>query len=410
MYTHLHTHSYYSFLRGVPSPEALVKAAAAQRMHSLALTDHRFLTGAIEFYAACINSFEINPPVSLIQAQPGILVLLAMDLHGWSNICRLSSMISDGNPHLSFEQLSFHSEGLICLTGGRRGLLNSLIRGNQKRLAVEWLARLNELFLDSLYVEIQEHTAEDRERWPALIAVSRNLKLPIVATHDIHYLHQDQAPLQKTLAAIGRIQPLNGLPDEEVAPPQAYFKTPQEMQEVFKDHPEFLAVTEEIASRCQLDLPLGQPRFPELNLPPSLSPIDLLRRKADQGARQLYGTITPDIRDRLDHELSVIGECGYASLFLIMEEILGYARQQGIPFSSRGSAASSLVAHCLHITSPDPIRLNLYFERFLNPARATPPDIDTDLCSRRRDEVINFVYQRFGKDQVATICTVNQRK
>ena len=148
--------------------------------------------------------------------------------------------------------------------------------------------------------------------------------------------------------------------------------------------------------------------FPEIPTSGGMTSQDLLHQKAQAGAARLYGQISPDFQARLDHELAVIGEYGYASLFLIVEEILNFARQEGIPFSSRGSAASSLVAHCLGITSPTRSALNLYFERFLNPARATPPDIDTDLCSRRRDEVIRFVYQRFGEDRVATVCTINR--
>ncbi|HZD55857.1 MAG TPA: error-prone DNA polymerase, partial [Anaerolineales bacterium] len=134
----------------------------------------------------------------------------------------------------------------------------------------------------------------------------------------------------------------------------------------------------------------------------------MLRSKAYEGAQVLYGQLTPDLRARLDHELDVIAGLGYASLFLIMEQVVDFARRSGIPISSRGSAASSLVAHCLRITAPEPVRLNLYFERFLNPARATPPDIDTDLCSRRRDEVIRFVYQEYGAERVAMVSTINR--
>ena len=417
MFTHLHTHSYFSFLRGLPSPAELIAAAVKNEMPSLALTDHRHLTGALEFYAACKNSgiqpvlgmeLEVTPPTSILTDNSGILVFLAMDLSGWTNLCQLSSLSSDENPRSTFEQMSFHTDGLICLSGGRRGLLNSLLSTSQRRLSKEWLARLGELFPDRLYVELQEHSAEDRDRWASLVSISRSLKLPIVASHDIHYINNEQAPLQRTLAAIRLIRPLSELPPEALAPPQAYFKTPVEMSKTFTEYPEALAASGEIASRCRLNLPLGQPRFPELPLPSGSSPLDLLRQKAQQGAQRIYGDVNVDLQARLDHELQVIGECGYASLFLIMEEILSFARQQGIPFSSRGSAASSLVAHCLGITSPDPIRLNLYFERFLNPARATPPDIDTDLCSRRRDEVIRFVYERFGQERVATICTINR--
>ena len=144
-----------------------------------------------------------------------------------------------------------------------------------------------------------------------------------------------------------------------------------------------LEATREIAERCTLQLPLGIPHMPSVPLPEGVSASQYLRKKAEEGARRLYGTLTPTLRERLDHELEVIARMGFEPVFLIVEELLGFARREGIPFSSRGSAASSLVAHCLGITSPDPIRHNLFFERFLNPARTTPPDIDTDLCSRR---------------------------
>jgi DNA polymerase-3 subunit alpha len=229
-----------------------------------------------------------------------------------------------------------------------------------------------------------------------------------VATHDIHYLRPDQAHLQQVQTAIRLIRPFNELEPITTAPPQAEFIPPQGMAERMPNFPRALETTQEIAKRCQLVLPLGVLHFPEIPLPEGLSGEELLHQKAQAGASRLYGQITPNLQTRLEHELSVIGEYGYTSLFLIVEEILNFARQEGIPFSSRGSAASSLVAHCLGITSPDPIRLNLYFERFLNPARATPPDIDTDLCSRRRDEVIRFVYRRFREDRVATVCTVNR--
>ncbi len=148
--------------------------------------------------------------------------------------------------------------------------------------------------------------------------------------------------------------------------------------------------------------------MPTVPLPPGLTAAEHLRRKAEAGARRLYGEITPAVRERLDHELEVIARMGYEPIFLIVEEILDFARRTGVPFSVRGSAASSLVAHCLGITSPDPLRLNLYFERFLNPARTTPPDIDTDLCSRRRDGVIQHVFDTYGAERVAMVGTINR--
>ena len=188
----------------------------------------------------------------------------------------------------------------------------------------------------------------------------------------------------------------------------AHFTTQEEIQTRFSRFPAAIERTAEITGRCRLELPLGIPHFPEITLPPGITALELLKQKAENGARQRYQTLSAEVLSRLDHELKVIGQCGYAPLFLIVEQILNHARQQGVPISSRGSAASSLVAHCLGITSPDPLRLNLYFERFLNPARATPPDIDTDLCSRRRESVIRYVYDSFGADRVATVCTINR--
>ncbi len=416
-YIHLRTHSYYSFLRGLASPQALAKTAADMGMPALGLTDHHSLSGAIEFHDACqqvgiqpILGLEVEAglPAEIGTVEPGTLTFLAMDMAGWRSLCRISSSLAEDNDTLPFDRLINETAGLLCLTGGRRGALTRLITTGQRALAETWLSSLSELFKGRLYVELQVHAAEDTERCVSLTTLAHRMHLPTVATHDIHYLTADQEHLQQVQTAIRLIRPLKELDPSETAPPQAEFITPQGMADRMPNFPQALEATQEIASRCPLKLPLGVLHFPEIPLPEGISGEELLQQKAQAGAIRLYGPITPDLHDRLEHELKVIGGYGYTSLFLIVEEILNFARQEGIPFSSRGSAASSLVAHCLGITSPDPIRLNLYFERFLNPARATPPDIDTDLCSRRRDEVIRFVYRRFGEDRVATVCTVNR--
>ena len=416
-FVHLRTHSYYSFLRGLPSPKVLAEAATNARMEALGLTDHHSLSGAIEFFDACqaagirpILGLEVDTslPQVIEPVEPGCLILLAMDMTGWRSLCRISSALAGDEDRLSLEKLEVETAGLLCLTGGRRGLLTRLVASRQYSLAESWISRLSEMFPDRLYIELQNHTPDDIELCLSLTALGHRLRIPTVATHDIHYLTPDQAHLQQVLTAIRLIRPLHELTSTMIAPPEAYFVSPQEMNQRLPNYPQALETTQQVAGRCQVELPLGVLHFPEVSLPQGISSQQVLNQKARVGAIRLYGEITPQLQARLDHELGVINEYGYSSLFLIMEEILNFARQQGIPFSSRGSAASSLVAHCLGITSPDPIRLNLYFERFLNPARATPPDIDTDLCSRRRDEVINYVYQRFGEDQVATVCTINR--
>jgi len=416
-FIHLRSHSYYSFLRGLPSPQELAKTAAEMGMPALGLTDHHSLSGMVEFHDACQQAgvkpilgleIEAGLPEGMGAIQAGTLILLAMNMTGWRSLCRISSSLAGDNDTLPFDQLAKETNGLLCLTGGLRGALTRLVASKQRQLAEGWIARLGELFTDRLYIELQRHALEDLELCVSLTTLARRMQIPTVATHDIHYLNPDQAHLQQVLTAIRLIRSIKELDPTAIAPSQAEFLTPQGMTERMFNFPRALESTLEIAERCRLVLPLGMLHFPEVPLPAGMSGQEMLRQKAQAGVIRLYGQITPELQARLDHELSVISEYGYISLFLIMEEILNFARQEGIPFSSRGSAASSLVAHCLGITSPDPIRLNLYFERFLNPARATPPDIDTDLCSRRRDEVIRFVYRRFGEDRVATICTINR--
>lgn len=416
-FIHLRSHSYYSFLRGLPSPQELAQAAAGMDMPALGLTDHHSLSGVIEFHDACqqagvhpILGLEVNTalPQEMENIAPGSLTLLAMDMAGWRSLCRISSHLAGDSDTLPFDRLARENNGLLCLTGGRRGVLAKLTASGQRQGAQGWVSQLSELFGDRLYIELQNHAPEDLELCVSLTTLAHRLHIPTAATHDIHYLTPEQAHLQQVQTAVRLNRPLKELDATETAPAQAFFLTPQDMTERMPNFPPALAATQEIAERCQLELPLGVLHFPDMPLPDGRSSQDLLSQKAQAGAIKLYGQITPELQTRLDHEISVIIEYGYTSLFLIVEEILNFARQQGIPFSSRGSAASSVVAHCLGITSPDPIRLNLYFERFLNPARATPPDIDTDLCSRRRDEVIRFVYERFGEDRVATVCTINR--
>jgi DNA polymerase-3 subunit alpha len=416
-FIHLRSRSYYSFLRALPSPKSLAETAASLGMPGLGLTDHHSLSGVIEFQDACaqmgihpILGLEVDTalPEDMAEPQPGTILLLAIDLAGWRSLCRIGSSLAGDADTLPFQKLADEANGLLCLTGGQRGALRRLVAARRDRPAENWIAHLNEAFPERMYIELQRHAAEDLELCERLTSLAERMHLPTVATHDIHYLTRGEAHLQQVLSAIRLIRPFKELSESDLAPAQAEFLSPEAMAERMANFPQALEATQEIAERCQLELPLGRLHFPEISLPEGMTDEQLLREKAESGATRLYGQITPQLESRLQHELAVIGEYGFNSLFLIMEEILNYARMQGIPFSSRGSAASSLVAHCLGITSPDPMRLNLYFERFLNPARATPPDIDTDLCSRRRDEVIRFVYQRFGEDRVATVCTINR--
>lgn len=405
----LTTHSAYSLLEGLALPSELAQTAAARGMPALGLTDHHLLSGTVEFVIACRQA-GIQPVLGLeidlawealtaeTPARPGRLTLLATNLEGWSSLCRLSSVLQ-----LSEEGLpsSILPASLTLLAAHTTGLL--AISSPQSDSSGRRLERLKELFPNRLYVAL-----EDPGSGLPLTGLARRLHLPVVAAPPVYYLGPEQAALQRTVSAIRLNTPLQQLPESATAPAQAVFLSPAELSVRFRSFPAALVATEEIAARCKFDLPLGVARMPHVPLPAGLTAAQYLRQKVEAGARRIYGEISVPVRERLERELAVIARQNYEPIFLIVEELLAYARRQGIPSSSRGSAASSLVAHCLGITSPDPLRLDLYFERFLNPARATPPDIDTDLCSRRRDEVIQYAFETFGADRVAMVATINR--
>ena len=415
-YIPLHTHSYYSFLSAIPSPRELVQAAFEAGMKAIALTDLYGLTGAIEFYEACQDT-GIKPILGLelpIKHRLGFgnLVFQAMDLEGWRSLCRLSSRIqtqSHREPQrgLDFQDLRNETSGLLCLTGSSNGLLSDIIQGRGARAAIRFLNESKDLFQDRLYVQLYPTSSKEPSTILDLEELANETAIPTVATNPIYYLSPKDEHHLRLLCAIRENDLLSTIP--KISPPiKASFLKSDRFGMIFQKHPKAIKNTFAIADRCNLVLPLDQPHFPTIELPVGVTPDSRLRTLAESGAMERYGSITPDLRERLDHELQVIADRGYAPLFLIMRQILTYARSTGVPISSRGSAASSLVAYCLGITTPDPIALDLYFERFLNPARPTPPDIDTDICSRRRDRVLDFVYRNFGEDRVAMVATINR--
>ena len=394
MFIHLTTHSAYSLQEGLFSPAELVQAARDHGMSAIGLTDHRLLTGAVEFVHACREA-EIQPILGLeIDLDTGKLALLATSMEGWSNLCRLSSALALRDYPETACTLDFlepYSNDLIALSD---------MQGDQSG---QCLREIKDLFGNRLYLTLKDPTIG-----LPLSNLSRKLNIPMVATHPVYYLTPDQARLQHTLTAIRLNQPIDQLPKDASAPADAYFRSKAEMLRRYSGFQPTLDKTLEIAERCQFELTLGKANMPHFPIPDGLTQSEYLRQKAETGARKRYGKIAPNIQARLDHELETIARMGYEPIFLIVEDVLNYAKETGVPYSSRGSAASSLVAHCLGITSPDPLRLNLYFERFLNPARKTPPDIDTDLCSRRRDSVIQHVFDKYGANQVAMVGTINR--
>ncbi len=416
-FIHLHAHSYFSLMEGLISPEELVLTAMKYGMQAIALTDHKCLSGAVEFENSCRKN-GIEPIYGLEidvswQGLRGPIVLLVMDREGWSNACRLSSrlMLAENineTDTISLHELSQFHNGLILLTGGQRSILDTFIKRSQDESAIAWLNELQKVFDDKLYIELQQRDPQSDIPVRRMVSITKFLNIPFVATQDLYYLTLEDEQLQRTLAAMRLNCKIKDLPVEKKAPDKSYFPNSQEMSQKFAWIPQALDNTHVIFDRCQFKLPLGELHFPKISLPEGKTIEEVLKEKAFQGAIRRYGRITTQITDRLNYELEIISQKNYEPIFLIVEELLDYARQIGVPISSRGSAASSLVAYCLGITNPDPLALNLYFERFLNPARSSPPDIDTDLCSRRRDLVIQHVFDTYGKDRVAMVATINR--
>ena len=395
MTAHLAVHSYYSLMEGLNSPAELVEDARRQGMPALALTDHRILTGAVEFYQACVNS-GVQPllglEVDLAWKERGQRVtLLAAGEEGWPNLCRISSaanQLGEEEPGLSLDVLSRYARDLVLLSD------------DQGDPSGKRLRRLADIFAGRTYMAMAGP-------YYRLAELAQDLELPMAAAPPVYYLHAQQADLQKTISAIRLVCPAASLPADAAAPSGAYFLSASELAARFQDYPAALDSVDEIIQRCRVELPVGKAHIPRLSLPQGETEQSYLRRKSEEGARRIYGKITPEIRARLDHELEVIAKLRFEPIFLIVEDIISFARKSEIPTASRGSAASSLVAHCLGITTPDPLALDLYFERFLNPARTTPPDIDTDIDSRGRDRVIEHVFKAFGEDKVSMVGTIN---
>ncbi len=411
---YLRVHSYYGFLESTLSPRDLVDAALEAGVACLGLTDHRFLTGAIEFYETCKGA-GIKPILGLevdlsYQGYAGQFTLMAKDRVGWANLSHLSSLQLVEDRSLRIEDLESNHKGLIAIGGDYRGIMRELILASPEtdRLPSRFMKELKSIFGDDLFIEIQRYINGPLKNEFLLKELAEAFQIPLIASQDIFYRYPGEEARYRTLTAIRHITTIQGLTARQLPPGNAHFPSLQDFHYRYQDLPQALDNLKTIEERCNLELPIGETHYPSFPTPEGESQAEFLRKRAYAGAKQIYSDITAEITERLDYELEVISGMGYEPIFLIVEDVLNHARKIGIPTSSRGSAASSLVAHCLNITSPDPLALNLYFERFLNPARKKPPDIDTDIASHRRDEVIQYVFDAYGMDRVAMVGTINR--
>jgi DNA polymerase-3 subunit alpha len=425
-FTHLHVHSEFSLLDGLGRINELVDGAAQLGFDALALTDHGALYGAVAFYQAA-TAKGIRPIIGVetyvarrsmadkegkADAQPFHLILLAENLVGYRNLCRLiTDAHIDGyyyKPRIDREHLARHSEGLIGLSACLSGEIPRALETDDWELATKLAGEYADIFgPERFYLELQDHGLPDQRRLnEQLIRLAPQAGLPLVVTNDLHYVRQDQSEAHDVLLCVGTGNNLDTPGRMRFDTDDFWLKSAAQMAALFPDQRQAILNTRRIAEMAGgLELPLGQTRIPHFPVPVGETVESWLRRECELGLARRYGGATSALQARLDYELGVILSMGYAGYFLIVADFVRFAREQGIQTTCRGSAPGSIVTYTLGITPVDPILYELPFERFLNPDRVTMPDIDVDFEDGRREEVIAYVSRKYGQDHVAQIIT-----
>ena len=445
-FTHLHVHTEFSMLDGAARVDELVDAAAADGQTALGITDHGNMYGVLDFYRACRDRgmkpilgteaymahdtrFERPSRRGRVDDSGGQtdggrklmyhLTLLAENDVGYRNLIQVASRaFLEGyyyKPRVDWEVLSEHSEGLIATTGCLGGhVLQALMRDDYDD-ALTKAARLQEIFgRENLFVELQDHGMPEQHRTnPQLEQIARELRAPLLATNDSHYIRREDARAHDALLCVQTGSLMSDPNRFRFSGEEHYLKTSHEMRELFRDLPDACDNTLWIAERCNVEIQFGNPRLPDFPIPDGFEDADAyLEHLTFEGARRRWGAELEDtVVERLAYELRTIRDMGFSSYFLITWDLIRHAREQDIRVGpGRGSAAGCAVAYSLRITDLDPIRYDLLFERFLNPSRISMPDIDMDFDSRFRDEMIRYAAEKYGRDHVAQIVTFSQIK
>ena len=425
-FTHLHVHSEYSLLDGLSKIDELITRTKKLGMDSLALTDHGAMYGVIKFYLKNREA-GIKPIIGLeaymaarsrFDKQAGIdadqyhLLLLAKNEQGYKNLIKLSTLSHlEGfyyKPRIDMELLKKYSEGLICSTACLQGEIPELLLKGQNEKAEQKAKQFLEIFGKDFYIEIMRNDYPEQEQVnQKLIKLAQKLEIPLIATNDVHYVDKEDAEAQDALLAI---QTQKLMADKNrltmIGSPTFYLRSSEEMEALFKDIPQALENTQKIKEECNLEIEVGKWHLPIFNVPGGFTPDTYLKELVETGLKKRYPKITDEIRKRVDYELSVIINKGYSPYFLIVQDFVNWAKQQGIRVGpGRGSVAGSVVSYALRITSIDPLYFELPFQRFMHPDRPSTPDVDIDFADDRRDEVIDYVINKYGQDKVAQIIT-----
>lgn len=440
-FTHLHVHTHYSLLDGMIQIDALLSRAKELGMTALAITDHGAMYGAIEFYKKA-TALGIKPIIGmeayvakgkLSSKQPRIdderyhLVLLAKNEEGYKNLIKLNSIAHlEGfyyKPRIDKEILRKYSGGLIGLSACLQGEINRTILGNDREKAENLAKEYEEIFgKGNFFLELEPHPnlKEQITANKVLAEISRKLKIPMVATNDVHYLNKEDAEAQDALLCIQLNRKVTEKDRLSMLGEDFSFKTPEQMIAEMKDVPEAIDNTHLVESMCNLEIELGARHFPSFPIPENYSADDYLKRKTFEGLamrngikiepadalpKALKGKVKLEELERIEYEFGIISQKKYSAYFLIVADFVNWSKNQGIVSATRGSAAGSFISYCLGITNINPLNYNLPFERFLNPYRPSPPDIDMDFADDKRDAVIEYVTKKYGQDKVAQIVT-----
>ncbi|MBN1527342.1 MAG: DNA polymerase III subunit alpha [Candidatus Omnitrophica bacterium] len=432
-FVHLHVHTQYSLLDGACILGSLLKKVKEYRMPACAITDHGNMFGAVEFYELAMkhgikpiigSEVYIAPGSRFEKSSHGIqdasfhLILLAKNETGYKNLMKLvSAGFLEGfyyRPRIDKEILAQHKDGLICLTSCLKGEVPHLIKTNQYDQAKKALSEYMGIFgKDDLYLEIQDNLIPEQDKVnEALIQLSKETGLGLVATNDVHYIEKSHAAAHEVLLSIQTQTTIEDPNRMRMSTNEFYLKSREEMARTFGSvAPEALKNTLAIAEKCNVELDFKTSHMPHYEPPAGKTREEYLRGLVQDGIKARYGAADKTLSDRVEHELKVIEKFGYTSYFLIVLDFINYAKQNGIPVGpGRGSAAGSVVSYALGITDIDPLKYDLLFERFLNPERISPPDIDIDFCYERRGEVIDYVVKKYSKDNVAQIITFGTMK
>jgi len=426
-FVHLHVHSEYSLLDGANRIKQLPKIAKELGMDAISITDHGVMYGAIEFYKACKDE-GIKPiigcevyvaPRSRFNKEAGIdnkynhLILLAKNNEGYKNLSKMVSIgFTEGyyyKPRIDLETLEKYHEGLICCSACLGGSLPQAILDGNMEKAEEIALWHKDLFGEDYYIEIQANTLKEQALAnPKLVQLARKLDISLVATNDAHYTKKEDAYNHEVLLCIQTGKKMSDMDRMRFETDDFYIKSPEEMKEFFSNFPDAIQNTVKIAEKCNVEFEFGHTILPNYEVPAEFEThYDYFKKLCEDGLIKRYGeNVSKEIRDRMEYEVSVIQKMGYVDYFLIVWDFINWAKLNGIPVGpGRGSGAGSIVAYSIGITDIDPIKYNLLFERFLNPDRISMPDFDVDFCYERRQEVIDYVARKYGRDHVSQIIT-----